>query len=68
MLKGNKSASPDLVGGSSGAECKMMYTDIGFEEAQGCDFEMGTYIDGQGTTTYPSTDPFDRSFYVQWPS
>jgi hypothetical protein len=38
MLKGNKSASPDLVGGSSGAECKLKYTDIGCEEALGCDF------------------------------
>jgi hypothetical protein len=70
MLKGNKSASPDLVGGSNGAECKMMYTDPGYEEALGCDFNMSTFLDGKGTATnpYPSSDPFDRSFYVKWPT
>ena len=68
VLSSNKSSSPDLVGGSNGAECKMKYTDTGYEEALGCDFDMSTHLYGQGTDTYPSTDPFDRSFYVQWPT
>ena len=68
MLSGNKSASPDLVGGNNGAECKMMYTDPGHEEALGCDFNMSTFLYGQGSTDYPSTNPFDRSFYVKWPT
>ena len=53
MLRGNKSASPDLVGGSNGAECKIKYLASGSEEARGCDFEMTTYLDGLETATYP---------------
>jgi hypothetical protein len=71
LLNGNKSLSPDLVGGNNGAECKLMYTDAGYEEYKGCDFDAATALYGEGfpvgTTNYPSSDPFERSFYVQWP-
>ena len=46
LLNGQKSSSPDLVGGSNGAECKMRYTDLGYGETLACDFDTASFLYG----------------------
>ena len=53
------------MGGNHGSTCYLKYIHSSYVANNGCDFDVNTSL--WGKTSYPSNDPFDRSFYVYWP-